>query len=121
METFGEMKWKRYINLLLWEGHDKAPEGPSSETPGADSQDRTNISFGKIGWGKSLQDEQNSSCAFTLIRTAPEWLAVLSFDWPEKYFCGQSVQSISCITFVPFYIKLVIAINSCIYKCCLLN
>lgn len=47
METFGEMKWKRYINLLLWEGHDKAPEGPSSETPGADSQNRTNISWAK--------------------------------------------------------------------------
>lgn len=82
---------------------------PMLGDPGADSRGGTKILRGKSERVKVYKTSDKTSGL--LLGQVPEWLAVLAFDWPEKYCSGQSAKSIFSATFVPSCSGFVIAIN----------
>ena len=56
--------------------------------------------------GESLQQERESPWALTLTDPVPEAFELSPYDWPEKYFSGQSAKRNSRATLVSSYTRL---------------
>ena len=74
--------------------------------PGAASQDDG------IFMGESLQQERESPWALTLTERVPEAFEIPPFDWPEKYFSGQSAKRNSRATLMSSYTRLFSSSNA---------